>query len=251
MFSDRLILAIIVALLFFLVSSHEGMAQMSSSSYKIPLDSVDVGGGLSNSASYQALDSVGEVGTGDAASSNYKVNSGFLAVQNVYLSITQASDVALSPSISGVSGGSGTGSTSWTVVTDNPAGYTLNARATTSPALKSGTSSFADYTPAGSDPDYNWSISSSDSEFGFSPEGPDIIQKFKDNGSSCNTGALDSIDQCWAALSTSDQAIAQRTSGNHPSGTTTTIKMKAESGTNHLQPGGSYSTTIIVTALPL
>ncbi len=251
MLGNRFSLAVVIALLLFLVSGHTGMAQMSSGSYKIPVDSVDVGGGLSNSASYQAVDSIGEVGTGDAASSSYKINSGFLAVQNVYLSITQASDVALSPSISGVSGGSGTGSTSWTVITDNPAGYTLNVRATTSPALKSGTSSFADYTPAGSDPDYTWTVNSSDSEFGFTPEGPDIIQKFRDNGSSCNAGVLDSVDQCWGALSTSDQPIAQRTSGNHPTGTTTTVKMKAESGNNHLQPGGSYTTTVIVTALPL
>lgn len=240
-----------LALLFFLFFQTYSEAQMSSGSYKIPIDSLNVGGNQSGSASYDLLDTAGEVGSGDSSSSSYKLNAGFIAAQQVYLAISSPVDVTMSPSISGISGGSGTGSTTWTVTTDNPGGYSMSVHSSTTPTLRSASSSFADYTMASSDPDYNWSVAAADSEFGVSPEGVDIVQFFKDNGSSCNTGSGDTADHCWSPVTVSDLLVSQRTSGNHPSGTATTLKVKAEVGASHIQPGGTYDSTITATVIAL
>ncbi len=248
---NRLCQSFVLALLFFLIARSPVIAQMGSSSYKIPIDSLNTGGQQSASDNYGELDTLGEVGSGESASATYKMNAGFLGAQVTYISITAESDVAMTPSIGGVSGGTGSGSMSWTVTTDSAAGYSMSINSTTTPSLRSVSSSFADYTPAGSDPDYNWSIATTDSEFGFSPEGADIVSRYKDNGSACNTGALDTVGRCWDPLVTTDTLIAQSSAGNHPSGTLTTVKIQAESGTSHIQPNGSYTATVLVTALPL
>ncbi len=223
---------------------------MSSSTYKIPTDSINFGGQQSSSASFKELDTMGELGSGLSSSSNYKLSAGFLTATNVYLAITSPSDVTLSPSISGVAGGTGDGSAVWTVTTDNAAGYSMTISASTDPAMQSGANSFANYTPGGN-PDYNWGISSSDSEFGFTPEGADIYSRFKDNGSSCNISSGDTADKCWDSITTTPKTIAQRATGNHPSGTATTVKFRAESGTSHIQVNGAYTATVTLTAISL
>ncbi len=246
----------LLALLFFLASVGSAVYMpevfaMTSSSYKIPTDSINFGGQQSSSTSYKELDTMGELGSGLSSSTNYKLSAGFLTATNVYLAITSASDITLSPSISGVAGGTGDGSGSWTVTTDNAAGYSMTIVASTNPAMQSGGNSFANYTPAGGDPDYTWAISSSDSEFGFTPEGTDIFSRFKDALGVCNSGSGDTADKCWDSVTTTPKTIAQRATGNHPSGTSTTVKFKAESGTSHIQVNGSYTATITLTAVSL
>jgi hypothetical protein len=240
---------LLFAFLFFLSFNGQALATMSSSNYKIPTDSINIGGQSSGSASYNELDTIGELGSGLSSSTNYKISAGFLAAQSVYLSITSASDISMS-SFSGLTGGTGDGSTVWTVTTDNPAGYSLTIAASTNPALTSAGSQFDNYTPATSDPDFTWTVPSSAGEFGFTPEGVDIYSRFMDNGSSCNTGSGDTADKCWDSATTTPKMIAYRTTGNHPSGTTTTVKVRAESGTSHIQPDGAYSATLQVTLLP-
>jgi len=153
-------------------------------------------------------------------------------MQETYLSVSSPANVTMLPDISGSVGGTATGETVWTVITDNPAGYSFDIKASASPALpgQSQGDSLADYTPADSGtPDYNWSISDSTAEFGFSSEGSHIVSKFKDNGAdTCDTGSNDTADKCWYNFSTSDEEIARSTSANHPSGTATTVKLKAQ-----------------------
>lgn len=251
---NRLCKPFVLALLFFLFTTPapQVIAQMGSTTYKIPIDSLNVGGEQSASDNYGELDTMGEIGSGDSASAIYGLNAGFLNAQQTYISITAHADVPMSPSIGGISGGTGTGSMSWTVTTDSAAGYEMNIHSDTTPSMRSASSDFADYTPAGAAPDYNWSIATTDSEFGFTPEGTDIVQRYKNNGSStCDAGSSDTPDRCWDALTTSDTLIAQSASGNHPSGTLTTVKIQAESGVDHIQPDGNYTATIYVTAVAL
>ena len=110
-------------------------------------------------------------------------------------------------------------------------------------------SSFANYTPSGAVPDYTWSIVSSDSEFGFSPEGSHIANRYKDNGSACGVGVLDTINSCWDAFLTTNRTIASSTSSNTPSGTVTTVKLQAATGSSKTQTAGNYTATLTVTAL--
>ncbi|MFA6437587.1 MAG: hypothetical protein WC242_05260 [Candidatus Paceibacterota bacterium] len=225
---------------------------MSSSNYKIQNDSINTGGlDTATSLNYQIKDTVGEVATGNSTSTSYKIYAGYRQMEADYtISISGGGTATLTPSIGGVTGGTATATTSFTVITDNPVGYALSVKADTNPALKSGSYSFADYAPAStSTPDYNWLISSSDSEFGFSPEGTDINQKFKDDGESCNTGGSDNPDKCWYGLSISDESISNLGIANNPSGTQTIIRLKAESGSAHIQEAGNYTATITATAM--
>lgn len=223
---------------------------MQGGTYRIQSDSINFGGGLSTSTNYVVSDTLGEVGTGFSTSSSYALNAGFQALQAVYISITDSSNITL-PNISGVSGGNSSGQSTWTVVTDDLAGYSLTVAAATSPALKSAQYSILDYVPSGSDPDYNFNVGNASSTFGFSPEGINIIQRYKDNGSACNTGAGNTVDKCWDGLSTTPKLIAQSASSNHPAGATTTVKYLVGIGSNKIQEPGTYTANLTVTALPL
>lgn len=246
--TSRLYLAYVLILACFPIAA---LAAMESSLYKIRSDTINIGGVESESSTYILGDTLGEQATGDSNSSSYNMHAGFWQMQESYIAITSGADVTL-PNINGLSGGAASGSTYWIVTTDNDAGYSLSIKASTSPALKSSNDSFADYTPASvPTPDFAFSVPASDSEFGFTPEGNDILAKYKDNGSICNTGSSDTDDACWDSLSTTDKIISQSTSSNQPIGATTTITFRAESGASHIQTNGSYTATMTVTALTL
>lgn len=222
---------------------------MNSSNYSIQSDSINFGGGLSDSTNFSLEDTLGEVATGISSSDNYSISAGYQATVNSYISISSPSDISLS-AIGGLSGGESDGSAIWTVTTSNPNGYVLYVKASTDPAMTgSGGSYFDDYVTVGSDPDFNFAISNSESAFGFSPEGNDIIDRFKDNGSACNTSSSDTSDACWDKFSTINALVSSSNSANTPSGTATTIKVKAKIGSAKNQDEGSYSATITATAL--
>jgi len=181
------------------------------------------------------------------------LNAGYREMLPSYISMTDPADVIMSPDIGGVSGGTGDGSATWNVKTDSPAGYQVSVRAGTSPALKSGSDSFADYTPMTTGtPDFTWNIASTDSEFGYTVEGDNAIGKFLDNGGgTCGVGSGNVADKCWFPFSGADSSIVNASSPNHPLGSDTTVKFKAQSGSGHLQPEGIYTATIVVTAVAL
>lgn len=244
-------LYVVLFILFFLLPTGIILAQaMQSTSYKIPTDTINIGGKDSASAVYIIGDTLGEVGTGDSNSANYYMHAGFWQMQGSYISISSPADLALT-NIGGINGGASEGTMSWTVITDNIAGYTMSIETSTIPALISALDSFADYTPAGANPDYNFSVLASNSTFGFSPEGTDVNSRFLDNGVACNTGTGETNAKCWDGLSTTPKTIAGKTSSNHPSGSTITARFRAESGSAHIQTSGSYSASIVVTALVL
>ncbi len=222
----------------------------SSTSYRIVEDSVNAGGLLSTSTSYRAEDTLGEEGVGTSSSATYRIKAGYQQMQEVYLAISAPGSITLSPSIP-TTGGVGNGVATWTVTTDNAAGYTMNIRASGTPALQSGVNSFANYVPAGGDPDFTFTTPAAASRFGFSPEGVDIPQRFKDNGVICNAGALDTASTCWVPLLTSADTVATRITPNHPSGTPTTVRFRAESGASNVQPAGAYTATSTLTVLAL
>jgi len=224
---------------------------MTSPSYQIQSDSVNFGGGLSSSTNYVMEDTYGEIATGESTSTTYALKAGYQQMQEVFLSMTAASNVNLTPDIPGLTGGSATGSTYVIVTTDSPSGYELSIKAENDPAMQSGGNSFADYVPAGALPDFAFSITAADSEFGYTPEGADIPQYFQDNVGVCNALGGDTPDACWEGLGTTDRAISRSTSANHPYGATTTIKFQAESGGSHFQDPGTYTATTTLTLLAL
>jgi hypothetical protein len=226
---------------------------MQSTSYRIQSDSINVGGVFSTSSSYRLEDTTGEVATGLGTSTTYNLSAGYQSMQEVYLSLSSIADVTLTPAIGGVSGGTSNGSTTMTATTDNPAGYQLTIQASSSPAMQQdgGSSNIDDYAPSGADPDFSFTTDVTESHLAFSPEGTDIDSRYKDNGSSCNTGSGDTALACWDGLSTTPRTIVNRTSPNHPSGTETTIRFRVGIGSSVIQPEGTYIATTTVTLLPL
>ena len=260
-FMKKLLLPIvlIISLYPFWLSGEVLGYEMESGSYRIQESSVNVGGLTEQtSTNYKMRESIGEVATGISTSSSYKLFAGFQQMQEIYLSVAlSTTSLQMSPDIPGITGGTSTATLTATTTTDSPSGYSIYVSASTSPAMKcqSGgcnvaTDNFADYTPSTpGTPDFNWEVASNAAEFGFTPEGSHIVQKFKDDSSSCNTGSNDTTDACWYNFSTSNEIIAQSYSANHPSGTPTTIKFQAESGPQNNQTSGNYGAVITITVV--
>jgi len=224
---------------------------MSSAHYRIQSDSMNFAGARSSSGSYAMEDTLGEVATGVASSSNYAMNAGYQQMHEVALAVVPATNVTLAPAINGLNGGTANGQTSFTVTTDDQAGYTVTLAAQASPALSSGANSFADYVPAGATPDFTFSNAATASSFAFTPEGADIAVRYRDTAGVCGVSGADTVDACWDGLSTTPVTIVSRAGANQPSGTVTTVKFRAASGSSHVQPDGTYvaTTTVTVTAL--
>ena len=249
--SSSIITTITVASIVTLIYVQAVNAQvMQSASYQIESDSINVGGGLASSTTYVLEDTVGEQATGESSSGSYNLKAGYQQMLEVYLAITAAADVTMSQTIGGVSGGNATGSTMVTVTTDNRAGYQLSINALNSPAMQDGANTIADYVPSG-DPDFTFTTGASDSHFGYSPEGSDIVSRFRDLAGSCNSGSGDTADACWDGMSTSPSVIAESNDANHPSGTDTTIKFQVGVGGSANQVPGTYVATTTLTLIAL
>lgn len=231
----------------------QAKADMQSTHYAIPTDSINFGGNTSSSTNYAEQDTLGEIATGRSSSANYAIQAGYQQMTGASISISSASNVAL-PSLDGITAGTAVASTSWNVVTDDTAGYQLTIAAATAPALQDPARAyFSDYIPAAgtSSADYSFTVPSSSSVFGFSPYGPDTTTRFKNNGSVCGSGSTSTNLTCWAGFATTSQVIASGSSNNQPNGATTTVNFEAGIGSNKVQDSGTYSATITVTAVAL
>lgn len=225
----------------------------SSSNYQLQSDSLNLGGLRSTSSSYVQESTIGEIATGRSTSSNFQLRAGYQQLQEIYLSLSTTGGIEMTPDLAGLTGGTSNGSTTVTVLTDNPAGYELVLRASTSPAMirVDGSESIADYTPVGSEPDFSFELTATEARFGFTPEGVDITDRFRDDSNDCGVGSADTPLACWDGLSTSDAVIARSVNSNQPSGATTTINFRVGIGGNAGVIAGTYAATSTVTALPL
>ena len=223
---------------------------MQSTNYRIESDSINFGGGFSSSTNYILESTAGEQGTGDLTSTNYGLRAGYQQMVNSFISMTAPGNVSMTPDIVGITGGVANGSTTVTVTTDSAAGYQLTVKAGQSPAMVSGANSIADYAPGG-DPDFTFSTGAGEAQFGYSPSGTDIVQRFKDNGSACNAGAGDTALACWDGLDTIGETVARSSAANNPTGATTTLHFRVWIGGGVNQAPGTYTATTTLTAVSL
>lgn len=161
------------------------------------------------------------------------------------ISITSPSDINLTAL--STTKNSAVGSATWTVTTNNQAGYTLNVEASSAPALvDSGTSeSFADYSSATPE---TWSVSSA-YEFGFSGYGDHVPDVTWGDDTDCIAGAdVPSAGLNWRGFDgTTDIEIASATSETGTSGTASTLCVATEQN-GVFAPSGTYQATITATA---
>lgn len=165
------------------------------------------------------------------------------------ITISDGANVTMSPNL-GVATNSSIGTSSWNVKTNDPNGYTLAVKASASPALSSGTDSFADYTEAVSGTPETWSVGSGAKEFGFSAYGTDTTTGTWGTGSSCGSGGTPSATQKYVGFKTTDKTIATRATTTTTSGVTTSICFAAEQNTVYAA-AGTYTATITATATVL
>ncbi len=226
---------------------------MTSTNFKIKSDSINFSGGYSSSTNFQIEDTLGEVATGYSSSTSFLLHAGYQQMDvEKYLTLTAPDAVTLLPAISGLSGGTASGTSAVHVITNNNAGYVLQIKASSSPAMQHtiGAYNFVDYTLPSAVPEFTWDIPATSSEFGFSPEGDDIVASYLDNGNICNqSSGSDSVAKCWDFLLSNSKTIAQSVSANASSGgSTTTVRFQAQNGSEHVQPSGTYRAEITVTA---
>jgi len=173
-----------------------------------------------------------------------------------------ASDVSLSPSIPGLTGGTATGTTDVAVTTNSASGYTLDISFSTTTAMQGNVTSgvINNYSPSVVGvPDYNFTIGGSGTpgEFAFTVETAEaaatsgLDASFLDSGAACNTGSNMTSDQCWLNPSTTDERIISRTSVTSSGGATTTLDFRVTlpSSPNPVVPGDTYTATATLTAL--
>lgn len=224
---------------------------MQSSNYKIQQDSMNAGGIRSTSATYAMEDTVGEQATGYSSSTSFNLKAGYQQMNTVGLALTGAANVTLTPALQVYGGGTSTGSLPLTATTDNTTGYQMSIKVSNNPAMQSSSATISNYTPVGADPDFTFITPLATAAFAFSPEGTEIVQKYKDNGAACNIGALDTTGACWNLLSTVDDVIATRATANNPLGTVTTLKFQVAADASTVLQVGSYIATTTVTLIAL
>jgi hypothetical protein len=222
----------------------------SSSNYQLQSDSINVGGGRSTSTNFVQESTVGEIAAGLGTSSNYQLRAGYQQMQEVFLSISAAADVVMSPELPGITGGTSNGSTTVTVITDSSSGYQLTLVSVTDPTLQSGANSIAnlittsprefDFTAAGAQA----------AAFAFSPTGLDVVDTYRSTGSVCGSGS-DVAERCWEGPSTTPATIAESTTANQPTGTDTTVNFRVVVDSGAGLAAGVYTGTTTLTALPL
>lgn len=243
--------SVLLTSLLFLFLNVVGAEVRSSPSYKLQSDSINFGGGLSSSSNYSLESTAGEVATGDSDSPSYRLRAGYQQMQEVFISMTAPSPVVMTPNILGITGGTANGSTSVSVLTDSSGGYELTIVAESAPAMQKGSDTIADYVPVASpDPDFSFTTPATTAHFGFSPEGSDIVNRFRDDGLLCNASSGDTTLACWDGIGTSNKVIARGTA-NQPSGATTTLNFRLVVGGSIVVPAGDYFATTTLTALPL
>jgi len=226
------------------------LGQMGSVNYQMISDSINFGGGRSDSSNYQLDDTLGEVATGSSSSTNYELQAGFQQVDTYPIALSTSGNVNM-PALGGISTNISSAELLATVETRNPTGYELSVKVTTDPAMKSASSSFSDYSPVGLVPDMSFDLGSGEDGFGFSVEGSNVSSRFLDNGSACGVGSSNSSNSCWDGFSTGDKLIAEKATPTEVGGDDTTLVLRAGIGPEVIKEPGSYQATVEITAVSL
>lgn len=180
-----------------------------------------------------------------------------LTVSDELTFVTAPNNAALSPALSGITGGTANGSSQMAVRTNNAAGYSMTITATSSAGMIGATtaSTVAAFIPTTAGvPEYNITAPSNGSAFGYTvnaSSSSDVDQSFLDSASTCNQGGgSPSNDQCWLNASTTAETIIDRSSPTPASGATTTIFFRAiiDANPSPAIPSDSYYATTTVTA---
>ena len=192
---------------------------------------------------------------GATATSQFKISQD---ISSEISFVIPASNVTMSPSLGGLTGGTSNGSTQLVVNTSNNTGYNMTLVSSSSLGMIN-TASSTYYIPAyvpssGGVPDYSFTAPANTARFGYSVKATttsDVAQLFLDNGSNaCNTGSSNTTDKCWLNASTSAVTIINRATPTPSGGATSTLffRVVINSNPNPVIPNGTYVATTTLTA---
>lgn len=171
--------------------------------------------------------------------------------------LVAATDVTMTPSISGITGGTSNGTTSAVVRANNVTGYNMTIQfASTTAMVGEVSGSIQNYTPAvGGTPDYTFVTPTNGAEFAYTVSAADLGDEtaiFRDDGAGCNTGAANAYLTCWYNISnaTNTVSIINRSTATNVNGATTTINFRVgiDANPSPTVPSGIYTATATLTA---
>ncbi len=172
---------------------------------------------------------------------------------------TPATNITLSPSIGGLSGGSSDGTTQVVVSTNNLTGYTMTLAASSSVGMI-GNAAPSNNIPAyvssvANVPDYTFTTPSNKARFGYTISASttaELDQKFLTNGSACNTGSTNpGLLHCWLNASTTAVTLITSAAPTAASGSTSTLAFHVVINANPTPaiPNDTYVATTTLTAV--
>lgn len=170
---------------------------------------------------------------------------------------TPASNVTLSPSLGGITGGTSNGGTQVVVTTNDRSGYTMTLTASSSVGMI-GNASSSNSIPAYATSstfaaDYNFNVPANKAYFGYTVEASstnDLPQLFKNSGTVCGTGSADASDACWVGATSTPLTIINRNTETTYWGATTTLKFRVmiQANPSPVIPDDTYVATTTLTA---
>lgn len=192
----------------------------------------------------------------------------FLVTQSITSEISflaTASDVSMSPSIGGLTGGLSSGTTTVRVLTNDTSGYYMTlsfASTTVNPgiAMNGNTQGgyISNYTSVSTDtPDFAFSVAANAAEFAYTVGASttaDLDTTFRNNGAACNNASGGDVAfSCWFGPTTSpafSETIVNRSTQTPASGATTSIAFRIQVSSNPAPavPEDTYTATATLTA---
>lgn len=163
-------------------------------------------------------------------------------------------DVTMAPTIPGISGGSATGSTPFTVSTNNPAGYTVTIEFEDTDAMQynDGSSVIPDI---GSTVYYTMGdgVAANEAAFAFTVTGDNTVSALLDDGATCGSGTA-TADTCWTLppnTSTTPFTIVDSSTDTPSGGVENEVHFSVlvNSNPNPSLPLGIYTATATLTAV--
>lgn len=167
-------------------------------------------------------------------------------------------DVMMVGSIAGLTGGYATGTTRVAVRTNNPTGYKMTLAFATTTSGQAMTASSTAYinnysTAVANFPDLLWQDNPGGgaAEFGYTVMASttgEVDPSFRNDGSTCNTSTLETVDRCWMTPSTTPEVIINSSAPTVSSTTTIKFKVAVPNAPNPALPAAFYVATGTLTA---
>jgi len=245
----KLILFIIVILL---LAPNFVEAQMDSTNFSIDWDSISSFGTLSSSSNFSIEDTGGEQGTGNMSGASFGLSGGFEQQDGLVIIAIDCDDsIAMGSIIQDGKSNLTTNSATCHIITNNSNGYSLTLKAT-DPDLSSGSDTISPIATASTTPAV-WdetTVSDTASGWGYRLSDLSTIDDAK-WGTNDQSGVNYGTTAKWyKATDTGYQIVAAATETSNE-GDNEILNFGVEIGSDKIQPTGSYSTTLTITATTL